>query len=217
MEQLLEGPRTAFTLFGFAISESVFNTWIVMLALVALALILRRRLELRPGKVQNIAELLVEGFRGIVKSIMGETNLGFMPFFATLFMLILFSNTLGVFGLRTPTADINVTLAYALVTVFSIHYYAVKAKGFGYLKSFVQPLFFLLPINIIGELARPVSLSMRLFGNMLGGSVIMALISGAVKLFVPAFASIYFDLFSGALQAFIFTMLSMVFIALAKE
>lgn len=217
MEQILQGPRKAFTILGLSISESVVNTWVIMMVLIVLALILRRRLELRPSRTQNIAELLVEGFSGVVKLIMGENNLRFMPYFATLFLLIFFSNILGVFGFRTPTADINVTLAYALVTVFSIHFYALKAKGFDYLKGFAQPLFFLLPINIIGELAKPVSLSMRLFGNMLGGSVIMALISGAISLFVPAVASIYFDLFSGILQAFIFTMLSMVFISLAKE
>jgi F-type H+-transporting ATPase subunit a len=217
VEDILQGPKTVFTILGYPVSESVVNTWIVMVVLIILALIFRRRLELRPGKSQNIAEMLVEGFSGIVTSIMGEANAGFTPFFGTLFLLILLSNILGIFGFRTPTADINITLAYALVTVFSIHFYALKAKGFGYLKGFVQPLFFLLPINIIGELARPVSLSMRLFGNMLGGSVIMALISGAVSLFVPAVASIYFDLFSGILQSFIFTMLSMVFISLAKD
>ena len=140
-----------------------------------------------------------------------------MPYMATLFLLILFSNIIGIFGFRTPTSDINVTLGYALMTFFSIHFFGVKAKGLGYLKGFFEPIFVIAPINIIGELARPVSLSMRLFGNMLGGSVIMALISGAVALFVPAVASIYFDLFSGILQSFIFTMLSMVFISLAKD
>ncbi|HBI57008.1 MAG TPA: ATP synthase F0 subunit A [Firmicutes bacterium] len=213
----MQGPKTVFTLFGFPITESVVNTWIVMAVLIILALVLRRRLELRPGKAQNIAELLVDGFTGIVKSTMGEKNIGFMPYMATLFLLILFSNIIGIFGFRTPTSDINVTLGYALMTFFSIHFFGVKAKGLGYLKGFFEPIFVIAPINIIGELARPVSLSMRLFGNMLGGSVIMALISGAVALFVPAVASIYFDLFSGILQSFIFTMLSMVFISLAKD
>lgn len=217
LEEILQGPKTVFTLFGFPITESVVNTWIVMAVLIILALVLRRRLELRPGKAQNIAELLVDGFTGIVKSTMGEKNIGFMPYMATLFLLILFSNIIGIFGFRTPTSDINVTLAYALMTFFSIHFFGVKAKGLGYLKGFFEPIFVIAPINIIGELAKPVSLSMRLFGNMLGGSVIMALISGAVALFVPAVASIYFDLFSGILQSFIFTMLSMVFISLAKD
>jgi len=213
----LQGPKTVFTLFGYPITESVVNTWIVMAVMIILALVLRRRLELRPGKTQNIAELLVEGFSGIVKSTMGEKNVGFMPYMATLFLLIMFSNILGIFGFRTPTSDINITLGYALMTFFSIHFFGLKSKGLGYLKGFFQPIFVIAPINVIGELARPVSLSMRLFGNMLGGSVIMALISGAVALFVPAVASIYFDLFSGILQSFIFTMLSMVFISLAID
>ncbi|MDD2281802.1 MAG: F0F1 ATP synthase subunit A [Eubacteriales bacterium] len=217
LDKVLAGPRTVFTLFGFSITESLVNTWIVSAVLIILALMLRRHLELRPGKVQNVAELLVEGFSGIVKSTMGEKNLSFMPYIATLFMLILFSNLMGIFGFRSPTADINVTLGYALVTFFAIHFYGLKAKGWKYLKGMAEPVFIILPINIIGELARPVSLSMRLFGNMLAGSVVMALISGAAALFVPAVASIYFDLFSGILQSFIFVMLTMVFIFLAKE
>lgn len=217
LEQVLQGPRTVFTIFGYSITESIVNTWIVMVVLIILALVLRRRLELRPGKAQNIAELIVEGFSSIVKSTMGEKNIVFMPYMATLFMLILLSNILGIFGLRTPTSDINITVGYALMTFFSIHYFGVKSKGFGYLKGFFEPIFVIAPINFIGELAKPVSLSMRLFGNMLGGAVISALISGAVALFVPAVASIYFDLFSGILQSFIFTMLTMVFISLAKD
>ena len=217
MDKILEGPRTVFTLFGYSITESVVNTWIVMAVLIILALVLRRRLELRPDKVQNFAEVLVDGFTGIVKSTMGEKNIGFMPYMGTLFMLIMFSNLMGLFGLRVPTANINVTLGYALMTFFGIHFYGLKAKGWKYLKGMAEPVFIILPINIIGELARPVCLSMRLFGNMLGGTVVMALISGAVALFAPAVASIYFDLFSGILQSFIFTMLSMVFISLAKE
>lgn len=213
----MQGPRTVFTIFGFPIKESVFNTWIVMVVIIVLAMFLRRRLETRPGKAQNIAELIVEGFSAIVKSTMGEKNIGFTPYMGTLFLLIFLSNILGIFGLRTPTADINITVGYALMTFFAIHYFGLKSKGFGYLKGFFEPIFVIAPINVIGELAKPVSLSMRLFGNMLGGAVISALISGAVALFVPAVASIYFDLFSGLLQSFIFTMLSMVFISLAKD
>ena len=95
--------------------------------------------------------------------------------------------------------------------------FAIKAKGWSYIKGMGEPFIFLLPMNLIGEVAKPFSLGMRLYGNLLGGSVIMAMISGAVALFVPAVASIYFDLFSGILQSFIFVMLTMVFITLAKD
>lgn len=217
LEQVLEGPKTVFTVFGLPITESVVNTWIVMAVLVVLALIFRRNLKLYPDKKQNIAEIIVEALDGLVTSTMGAKNKNFMPFIGTVFLLIAFSNILGIFGLRPPTADFSVTFAYGIVTFFCIHFFALKAKGWSYIKGFGQPFIFLLPINIIGEVAKPFSLGMRLFGNLLGGSVIMAMISGAIALFVPAVASIYFDLFSGFLQSFIFIMLTMVFIKIAKD
>ncbi|MGI6366590.1 MAG: F0F1 ATP synthase subunit A [Bacillota bacterium] len=217
LEAVLEGARTVFTLFGLPITESVVNTWLVMAVLIILALVLRRNFQLYPDKRQNVAEIVVEALSGLVASTMGPKNKGFMPYIATVFFLLFFSNVLGVFGLRPPTADFSVTIAYGIVTFFCIHYYALKAKGWSYLKGMAEPFIFLLPMNIIGEVAKPFSLGMRLYGNLLGGSVIMAMISGAIALFVPAVASIYFDLFSAVLQSFIFIMLTMVFIAIAKD
>mgnify|MGYP000849561117 CR=1 FL=1 len=217
MDQILEGPRTVFTLFRLAVTESVINTWIAMAVLIGLALVLRRKMELYPGKVQNAIEFLVDGFQSFVTSTMGEKLKGFMPYMATLFILIASMNLMGVFGFRPPTADLNVTAAFAIITFVGIHFYGIRANGWGHITGLAQPFILFLPMNIIGELAKPVSLSMRLFGNLIGGSVIMAMISGAVALFVPAIASIYFDLFSGLLQSFIFTMLTMVFISLAAE
>lgn len=217
LDEVLEGAKTVFTVFGLDITESVVNTWIVMAILVILALIFRRNLKLYPDKRQNIVEVIVDGLTGLVTSTMGAKNRSFTPFIGTVFLLIAFSNILGIFGLRSPTADFSVTLAYGIVTFFCIHFFALKAKGWSYIKGFGQPFIFLLPINIIGEVAKPFSLGMRLYGNLLGGSVIMAMISGAIALFVPALASIYFDLFSGLLQSFIFVMLTMVFISIAKD
>lgn len=217
LDEVLEGAKTVFTIFGVDITESVVNTWIVMAVLVILALVFSRNLKLYPDKRQNIVEIIVDGLTGLVTSTMGAKNRNFTPFIGTVFLLIAFSNILGIFGLRSPTADFSVTLAYGIVTFFCIHFFALKAKGWSYIKGFGQPFIFLLPINIIGEVAKPFSLGMRLYGNLLGGSVIMAMISGAIALFVPAVASIYFDLFSGLLQSFIFIMLTMVFITIAKD
>jgi len=217
VEAILEGPRTVFTIFGLPITESVVNTWLVMAVLIILALIFRRNLQVYPDKRQNVVEAIVEAVSGLVNTTMGQKNKGFMPYIGTLFFLLLFSNLLGIFGLRPPTADFSVTIAYGIVTFFCIHYFAIKAKGWSYIKGMAEPFIFLLPMNIIGEVAKPFSLGMRLYGNLLGGSVIMAMISGAVALFVPAVASIYFDFFSALLQSFIFVMLTMVFIAIAKD
>lgn len=217
LDEVLEGAKTVFTVFGLPITESVVNTWLVMAVLIILAIVLRRNLQMYPDKRQNIAEIIVEGLTGLVTSTMGLKNKNFTPFIGTIFLLIAFSNILGIFGLRSPTADFSVTFAYGIVTFFCIHFFALKAKGWSYIKGFGQPFIFLLPINIIGEVAKPFSLGMRLFGNLLGGTVIMAMISGAIAIFVPAVASIYFDLFSGFLQSFIFIMLTMVFITIAKD
>jgi F-type H+-transporting ATPase subunit a len=217
LDEVLEGAKTVFTVFGLPITESVVNTWLVMAVLIILAIVLRRNLQMYPDKRQNIVEIIVEGLTGLVTSTMGPKNKNFTPFIGTVFLLIAFSNILGIFGLRSPTADFSVTFAYGIVTFFCIHFFALKAKGWSYIKGFGQPFIFLLPINIIGEVAKPFSLGMRLFGNLLGGSVIMAMISGAIAIFVPAVASIYFDLFSGFLQSFIFIMLTMVFITIAKD
>lgn len=217
MERILEGPQPLFYLFGLPITETVINTWIVMALLIGFALIARRRLAMYPGKFQNFVELIVESITNLVTSTMGEERKGFAPYMATLFLFLAVSNMSGIIGLRPPTADINLTAALALMTFFGIHYYGLKKKGFGHIKGLAEPLFLFLPLNIIGELAKPVSLSMRLFGNIFGGAVIMAMIAGAVGIFVPVLPSLYFDLFSGILQSFIFVMLTMVFITLALE
>jgi len=206
-----------FTLFGFPVSESVVSTWIVMAILVGLALVLRRRMELYPDKMQNVIEMVVEGFNGLVASTMGEDRKNFMPYIASLFLFIGFANLSGLLGLRPPTSDINVTAGLALMTFVAIHFYGLRLKGWKHIKGLGEPFILFLPMNIVSELAKPVSLAMRLFGNIFGGAIIMAMISGAIALFVPVLPSLYFDIFSGLLQSFIFTMLTMVFITLAIE
>jgi len=188
-----------------------------MAAIIIMALVLRRRMELYPGKVQNVIELVVESFTGLVSSNMGEARKGFMPYMATLFLLITFANLSGLIGLRPPTADINVTAGMALITFAAIHYYGLKHRGWNHIKGLSEPVFLFLPMNIIGELAKPLSLAMRLFGNIFGGTIIMAMISGGIAYFVPVLPSLYFDVFAGFLQSFIFTMITMVFITLAID
>ena len=217
MDDLFQGPAEVFRIFGFPITESIVNSWIVMALLIGLALIFRRNLKTYPGRVQNVLELIVEGFTNLVSTTMGAARIGFMPYMITLFMFIAFSNMLGLFGLRPPTSDLNITLGLALLTFLAIHFYGFKIKGLRYLASFAEPFFPILPLNIIGELAKPVSLSFRLFGNILGGAVLMAMIGGSIAIFVPIFPSLYFELFAGLLQSFIFVMLTMVFITLAIE
>ena len=195
-------------------------TLIVVLLLVILGIIVNRRMKKAkavPGIVQNISEIYVEMLDKIVAGNMGKTWRNYANYILTLFMFILICNISGVFGLRPPTADFACTLMMALITFVVIQFHAFKHMGpVGYLKSMMDPLPLLLPINIIGEIATPVSLSLRLFGNIMAGTVMMGLYYGLlpklVTIGIPVFLHAYLDLFAGAIQTYVFCMLSMVFI-----
>lgn len=216
-----------YSIFGqkILITQTVVVTWILMLALIVFALVVRSALknfEKVPNwKFQNMVELLVETFEGLTASSMGKDKMGFAPYFFTLFLFMTLANLSGLLALRPPTADINTTFAFAMITFFLIHGNGVRRKGIGYFKGFLEPMPLLLPLNIIGELATPISLSFRLFGNILGGLIIMtlyyAMIPFVLTLGLPAVLHIYFDIFSGVLQSFIFIMLSMTFVASAMD
>ncbi|WP_341875802.1 F0F1 ATP synthase subunit A [Defluviitalea saccharophila] len=209
----------------FYITTTIVNTWIIMAVLLGLALIVRiliHRFEEIPKGFQNVIELLVEVFYSFTATTMGENNKGFAPFYGSMFLFILLANLSGLVGLRPPTADLATTLALALITFFMIQGYGLRDKGIvNYVKGFFEPIPLLFPLNVIGELANPVSLSFRLFGNILGGTIIMALWYAMpwipVKIGIPAFLHAYFDVFAGVLQTFIFVMLSMTFVSSAMD
>jgi len=217
MERWLEAPRVLFRIAGLPITETVVNAWAIMAFLLIAGLVLARSLTLNPGKRQVWAELLVNGLRGLVESAMGRDKVGFTPYMGALALFIFFANISGLLGVRPPTSDLNVTLGLALLTFVLIQFYGFKSRGLGYLKGFAEPIFLFAPMNLMGELARPVSLAVRLFGNVLGGSIIMALIYSILPVALPVPFHLYFDLFIGLLQTFIFVMLTMVFVALAMD
>lgn len=194
---------------------------LVTIALIIFAVAVNKKIkkaspEDTPGTLQNIAELAVEMLDNMVGTIMGKKARKYVNYVGTLFAFILFSNFSGLLGLRPPTADYGVTLPLALITFVMIQYINIKENKFGALKSLFEPIPLFFPINLIGEIATPVSLSLRLFGNILSGTVMMALIYGLLPIFVkigiPAALHIYFDLFSGAIQTYVFCMLTMVFV-----
>lgn len=228
------GPRVALDLGFVQISETVTVTWFIMAVLIIFAYFGGRNLKKVPGKFQIVVETIVGGINGLTKTTMGEHNMAFAPYVGTLLLFIGISNIAGLFALRPPTADINTTMSLAIMTFILIHFMGMKSKGVGsYLKGFTEPMPFLLPLNIMGELATPISLSFRLFGNIVGGLIIMNLLYGMLGGFstallglanfpilqigLPAVLHIYFDLFAGLLQSFIFTMLTMVFISIAMD
>ena len=169
-----------------------------------------------PGTFQNVVELIVEMLDNMVKGVMGKNAAPFANYIGTLFMFILLSNISGLFGLRPPTADYGVTLALGLITFTLIHYNKFKhQKVSGVIKGLCEPWPIWMPINIIGEIAVPISLSLRLFANVLSGTVMMALVYGLLGWIAtawPAALHVYFDLFSGAIQTYVFSMLTMTYI-----
>ncbi len=214
------GVRTIFTVesIGLEITNTIVNTWIVMLLLIIFALLVRKGLSKVPGRLQLVAELIVEGTQWLVDNTMGEDKRSYAPYVMTLALFLVVANLSSLFALRQPTADLNTTFALALITFLMIHYQGLKSKGgLGYIKSFFEPLAFMFPLNLISEIALPVSLSFRLFGNMLGSVIIMALLYSFAPIIIPAVGHVYFDVFVGFIQAFIFVMLTITFIAMKSE
>lgn len=209
------------------IPETITSLWLIAILLSIFALYVNKRVkeanaEEVPSKFMNVIEMIVEMIEGLVLNTMGSENMKFAPFIFSLMVFLSVANLFGLTGFATPTSDYSVTLSLALVTFTLVQYLSIKTNGgiFGYLKSFFQPYPLLSPLNIIGELANPVSLSFRLFGNIMSGGLIMTLMYSFLGYFTPLIAPpfhAYFDVFSGLLQAFIFTMLTMVFIAGATE
>ncbi|MDR0249051.1 MAG: F0F1 ATP synthase subunit A [Oscillospiraceae bacterium] len=200
------------------ITESLVNAWIIMAVLIVFAIAARVALKKFgdvPKGFQNIIEMLVEFFDNFVKGSAGERLMPLGNWYFMVFGFILVSNLSGLVGLRPPTADWTMTFTFALITFILIQSIALKAKGGRFFKQFINPL------NIIGEVARPISLSFRLFGNIVGGLILMSLIYGLVPVFVkfgvPAALHFYFDLFAGVLQAYIFSILSLSFIAASSS
>lgn len=229
--------RWLFEIFGFKISETVVTSWLIMAVLTLASWLLTRNLKLVPEtKRQVMLEFVYIKFKDLVEQTMGTEFVKrvpqIVPYLGSLFLFFILSNWAGLIGLRSPTTDLNTTLAWALITVFMIYYMGVKFQGLNYFSSFIEPTPLMLPLNIISEFARPISLSFRPFGNILGGTIIMALlykflafISGLLpgpnlkigQFIIPIPLHLYFDLFSGTLQAFIFVVLTMVFIGNVAE
>lgn len=195
---------------------------LVIFALIANRAIRKADPTKAPGAFLNVVELLVEKLDGLLLTNMGA-KLGpkFANYVGSLFGFILLCNLSGLFGLRPPTADYGVTLPLALITFFLIQYQGIKAQKWGKLKGLFEPVFVFFPVNLISELATPLSMSLRLFGNLLSGTIMISLVYGLLPKFAllgwPAFLHAYLDVFAGALQAYVFIMLTMSFVKNAVE
>jgi F-type H+-transporting ATPase subunit a len=196
-----------------AIMMIIVDTLIILFAFLA-----TRSLKEVPGKLQSAFELLTDLFQGLVVQTLGEEGKRHLPMIGSLFIFLWISNIFGTipFGVE-PTRDLNVTVGHMLVIIFIVHFESIRVKGIkSYLKSYLDPFFIMAPLNVIGELAKGVSLAFRLFGNILGGAIIVMVISYLMKYtLLQVGLNLFFSIFVGTIQAFVFTMLSMTYIAVA--
>lgn len=209
--------KTAFTIpvfGGIPIAESVAVSWIIMGVLVVLSIVLTRHLRVtEPTRRQVALETAVTGLEHIFDGILGVKGRRYVPYMVTVLLYIGVSNIIGLFGLKPPTKDLNVTAALALMSIILVETSGIRSKGLkGWLKSFADPSPVIAPMNLLEVIIRPLSLCMRLFGNVLGAFVIMELIKQLLPVALPVPFSLYFDIFDGLLQAYVFTFLTSMFI-----
>ena len=201
------------SVFGLQIPESVVVSWGIMAFLVLGSILLTRNLRVdHITKRQAILETAVTFLNDFFCGLLGEKGKRYVPYLMSVALYIACSNLIGVFGIKPPTKDLNVTAALALMSIVLIEYSGIHARGGkGFLKSLTAPTPVMTPMNILEIAIRPTSLCMRLFGNVLGAFVIMELIKLVVPVFVPAIFSLYFDLFDGLIQTYVFVFLTSLF------
>lgn len=204
---------------GIDIVESVVVTWAVMAIILAFSIILTSNLKVENiSKKQMFLETTIGGLQNMIGSIIGEKGEKYVPYLATIIIYISISNMIGIFGVKPPTKDLNVTAALALMSIVLIEWAGINKKGIKHwAKHFVEPVPIVAPINILEIFIRPLSLCMRLFGNVLGAFVVMELVKMNVPAVVPVPFSLYFDVFDGLIQAYVFVFLTSLFLKEAIE
>ena len=203
----------------FDIYKSTVVSWIVLAILIVLIVALTSNLKVHNiSKRQAAVESAVLWIRGVVGELLGEEAIGYAPYIVTVLIFIAFSNMIGLIGLVPPTMDLNVTMALSLMSIVLVELAGIIKKGpKKWLKSFTEPMAVITFMNVLELFIRPLSLCMRLFGNILGATVIMELIKHVIPIILPAALSIYFDIFDGCIQAYVFCFLTSLYIKEAVE
>ena len=213
------------------ITSAQINSWAVIISILGLCLYMTHGISVKGGtRRQLLAEWIVQKTESMVKDSMGDFFSGYAPFIASIIAISAFSSLMSLLGLYPPTSDINIVGGWAILVFALITYYKLKGGVGSYLKSFTEPIFIMTPLNVLGEVATPISMAFRHYGNVLSGSVIAVLVASALQglsslllgwlpgalgeipflqIGIPAILSAYFDVFSGCMQAYIFAMLTM--------
>ncbi len=217
MEEL--NCETVFSIGGIGISESVVVTWMIMAVFVLASVLLTRNLKVEhPGRGQLMLEYAVTWLQGVGKGIVGEEGREYASYLTSVLIYLGIANLIGILGFKPPTKDMNVTAALAIMSIILIEAAGIRKKGMKrWLKGFTEPVALVTPINVLEIFIKPLSLCMRLFGNVLGAFVIMKLIESILPVGLPVLFSMYFDLFDGLIQAYVFVFLTGLFIKEAVE
>lgn len=220
MENLAHIATWTFQVMGYRVvlnATTITMTLVIGGLLILFGWLATKQKGLVPNPCQMVAELFVGTFWNLTRDALDEHMAKtYHPLICTLFMFLLLCNWIGVVPhMEEPTKDLNTTLGLGVMGFFIAHYAGIKHKGLGtYLKEYFQPIFFMMPLNVIGELAKVVSISFRLYGNIMGGSIIILVVSHLVyNLILPPALNAFFGLFVGTVQAFVFTMLTLVYIS----
>ncbi len=213
--------RVAFTIpvfGGIPVPESCVITWVIMAVVVLASVLLVRKLKTVPTGAQCLLEIGINWMNNFFLEILGPKGKKYLPILETFLIYIGISNIVGLFGLRPPTKDLGVTATLALFAILLIQFSGMREKGFkGWLKSFKEPMPLMIPMNILELVIKPLSLCMRLFGNVLGAFVVMELIKMILPVGLPLVFSFYFDIFDGCIQAYVFVFLTSLFMSEAME
>ena len=211
------------TIAGLNMPAYVLYTWVVMGIIIGIALVVRGNLKMVPSGVANVVEAFIGGLKDFTITTMGPKGMDYFALIGTAAFFILFSNLIGIVpGFESPTANINTTAACAIVVVATTHIVGVKSHGIGYIKHFLGPVWWLIPlmffIEIIGHVARLLSLSLRLFGNISGEDLLLALLLTLVPFLIPGIAIVHLlQTFTSFVQTFVFVLLTMLYISGAAE
>ena len=211
------GVREVAQVAGFSFNvETLYMTWIAMAIVILIAFLATRNLKLVPTGWQNAVEMVITALNEQLNANMGEKGPMFAPLIITLFMFLLVSNWLGLVPfMASPTNDLNTTLGLALMIIVMLHILGLYYRGVKYIKHFFQPIAPFVIINLIDEIAKPITLAFRLFGNILAGEILVIILLMLVPVWMPIPSVLWlaFSIFIGGVQAFIFTMLSMAYLA----
>lgn len=208
-----------FTIGPLEVTSEITTMWGIMLLLAIVCFLGTRNMKRVPSGIQNVLEYGIEMYQNFFKDVLGEKRTRqFMPILASFFILILCSNYSGLLpmagnlpGLKPPTSSVSVTAGLAICVFFLVIFYGIKTNGLGYFKHFVQPVPILLPINILEQFTRPLSLALRLYGAIYGEEMVVASLAALIPLFLPLSMQFLGILF-GAIQAFVFTLLASIYL-----